>query len=397
MSVQAWLTLASTSYLRNVSYEFFKATHFIAALVFVLFFFLHCDFRLSSWDYFIATGVIYTLCWLHSHMRMFFQYGIKTAAVSKVSNDFVKIAIPMNGGWKAGQHYFIRVFGLGVHGMTTHPFTACSLPGAARSCTNELVFYIRPQGGFTARLARHAQQHPKSSLKVLLDGPYSGIGMRRAAASQNTVAIAGGSGAGWLLPLIEAFLRQDEHQAAVSATDQHRDGDEDVNRKAAMRVILATRDSLTRNWFEQAVMELVANKLSGCRCDELSVDIYYTGEEEHNDAIGGPSKLEEKSQVSNESVGSGTKALSTNVRRSEEAASNTIQTALTPKHVSQRPDLPAIIADAAEYGSGSTSVLVCGPLSMQSDVSNAVARAQIGGMKDGKRDVYLHMEHFSWA
>ncbi|KAI4688756.1 uncharacterized protein J4E84_004686 [Alternaria hordeiaustralica] len=222
--------------------------------------------------------------------------------------------------------------------------------------------------------------------------------MRRVAASQSVVAIAGGSGAGWLLPLIEAFLRQDEHQAAVSATDPHRDGDEDVNRKAAMKVILATRDSLTRNWFEQAVMELIANKLSGCRYDELSVDIYYTGkEEEHNSAIENPSRLEEKSQVSSESVGSGTKALSTDVRRSEEAASDTIQTALTPKHVSQRPDLSAIIADAAEYGTESTSVLVCGPLSMQSDVSNAVARAQIGGMKDGKRDVYLHMEHFSWA
>ncbi|KAI4630630.1 hypothetical protein J4E80_001568 [Alternaria sp. BMP 0032] len=221
--------------------------------------------------------------------------------------------------------------------------------------------------------------------------------MRRVAASQNTVAVAGGSGAGWLLPLIEAFLRQGEHQAAVSATNPHRDGDEDLSRKAAMKVILATRDSLTRNWFEQAVMELVANKLSGRRCDELSVDIYYTGEKDHNSAIGGPSKSEEKSQVSNESVGSGTKALSTDVRRSEEAASNIIQSALTPKYVSQRPDLPAIIADAADYGSESTSVLVCGPLSMQSDVSNAVARAQIGGMKDGKRDVYLHMEHFSWA
>lgn len=30
-------------------YEFFKATHYIAAIVFVVFFFIHCDFRLSSW------------------------------------------------------------------------------------------------------------------------------------------------------------------------------------------------------------------------------------------------------------------------------------------------------------------------------------------------------------
>lgn len=34
---------------RNRYYEFFKATHFIVALLFILFFFFHCDFRLSSW------------------------------------------------------------------------------------------------------------------------------------------------------------------------------------------------------------------------------------------------------------------------------------------------------------------------------------------------------------
>lgn len=46
---QAWLTFASIGPLRTLCYEFFKITHFVAALVFVVFFFLHCDFRLSSW------------------------------------------------------------------------------------------------------------------------------------------------------------------------------------------------------------------------------------------------------------------------------------------------------------------------------------------------------------
>lgn len=34
---------------RNAYYEFFKATHYIVALLFVLLFFFHCNFRLSSW------------------------------------------------------------------------------------------------------------------------------------------------------------------------------------------------------------------------------------------------------------------------------------------------------------------------------------------------------------
>lgn len=34
---------------RNAYYEFFKATHFAVAIIFLFFFFIHCDFRLSSW------------------------------------------------------------------------------------------------------------------------------------------------------------------------------------------------------------------------------------------------------------------------------------------------------------------------------------------------------------
>ena len=75
------MTFASFSPLRNLCYEFFKASHFLAALIFVVFFFLHCDFRLSSWDYFIATGVIFSLTFLHSQLRIYFQHGLKKANI----------------------------------------------------------------------------------------------------------------------------------------------------------------------------------------------------------------------------------------------------------------------------------------------------------------------------
>ncbi len=35
--------------LRNLGYEFFKAAHFFAAMVFILIFFWHCDGTLTSW------------------------------------------------------------------------------------------------------------------------------------------------------------------------------------------------------------------------------------------------------------------------------------------------------------------------------------------------------------
>lgn len=33
---------------RNKCYEFFKLTHWLAALVFMVFLFIHCDFTLTS-------------------------------------------------------------------------------------------------------------------------------------------------------------------------------------------------------------------------------------------------------------------------------------------------------------------------------------------------------------
>ena len=85
------------------------------------------------------------------------------------------------------------------------------------------------------------------------------------------MAIARGSGASLILPLIEAFLRQDEHQSTTRATN----GGVEVDRRANMRVILATRD-----WFEQAITELLSDKLNGYRSDQLSVEIHYTGNDE---------------------------------------------------------------------------------------------------------------------
>lgn len=64
---QAWLTFASFSWFRwvlfcrrsiperltfphrNRGYEFFKAMHFASAVIFVLIFFWHCDYTLTSW------------------------------------------------------------------------------------------------------------------------------------------------------------------------------------------------------------------------------------------------------------------------------------------------------------------------------------------------------------
>ncbi|KAF2166913.1 hypothetical protein M409DRAFT_54681 [Zasmidium cellare ATCC 36951] len=393
---QAWLTFASFSPLRNWCYEWFKFSHFVAALVFVVFFFLHCDFRLSSWDYFIATGVIYTLSWLHSFIRVFFQHGIgKAATIHLMSNGFIRVSVPTQSTWRAGQHFFVRFMGLGIHAWTTHPFTACSLPTKAHfyeAKESELIFYIRPQGGFTARLAKYAEKHPGCTMRVLLDGPYGGIDMPKLESPEKMLVLAGGSGAGWCLPLIESFLRRKDCAECC-------DVGKDCN-TPSMRVILATRDLATRNWFEEAVNELVSSSLIGKCPPGLVVEVHYTGGEDNANAPKATGqflqKLDdpEKAPDADVAITAHNGPESSSDSDTDEKDEQRGRFALSLRDFPSRPYLPDVIRQECADQDKPMGVFVCGPLSMQHDVANAVAKEQI---RDMKRDLYLHMEHFSWA
>lgn len=135
---------------RNRYYEFFKATHFLAAMIFVVFFFIHCDFRLTSWDYFIATAVLYTLAWGYGQCRTYMEHGLyRKAQLFLVSDQSLKIEIETDAEWTPGQHVFLRFLTLGVHALTAHPFTICSIPRHGKG-HNRMVFYIEPRGGFSS-------------------------------------------------------------------------------------------------------------------------------------------------------------------------------------------------------------------------------------------------------
>ncbi|TKA65859.1 hypothetical protein B0A55_07949 [Friedmanniomyces simplex] len=124
---QAWLTFASISPLRAISYEWFKFSHFVAALVFMVFLFFHCGYTLSAWDYFIVTGVFFALSWLHRQLRIYFEHGVNSrATVSLAANGFVCVRVPTKAVWHVGQHFFVRFMTLGIHAASIHPFSGIS-------------------------------------------------------------------------------------------------------------------------------------------------------------------------------------------------------------------------------------------------------------------------------
>ncbi|KAK5110267.1 hypothetical protein LTR62_006120 [Meristemomyces frigidus] len=380
---QAWLTFASMSPLRNMSYEWFKFSHFVAALVFAVFLFIHCAYTLTSWDYFIVTGLFFALSWLHRQTRVWAEHGVHRARLSMATDGFIRVKIPTKAVWHIGQHFFVRFMSTGVHALTIHPFTACSLPSQGGQ-ESELILYIRPREGLTSRLAKQAVSYPERAVRVLLDGPYGGIDMHDLQQCGRQLIIAGGSGAGWLLPMISACLRTNDQLSTTKKGVE----------RTSLRVVLATREAATCHWFEETVREILNEHGRDSLPENIDIELYYTG------APSGNSELDasEHGKVSND-----LEKVPGRKQELPKSGSDSISQRSSDSRISHqrgRPNLPALML---EENSGMNAqdaqlgVFVCGTLSMQSDVSTAVAAAQVSAMQGSKRSIHLHMEHFSWA
>ncbi|KKP02758.1 hypothetical protein THAR02_05147 [Trichoderma harzianum] len=394
---QAWLTFASHSTIRNLGYEFFKMTHFIAVVLFMVSFFWHCGFRLSSWDYFIATAAVYVPCYVYPWLRTYFEYGVgQNAQLLVEDNGFIRITVPVKFNWKPGQHCFLRFTSFGLlHSLSPHPFTICSLPAAGPNEQSELIFYIRHGTGLTAKLQQHALEKPRNSVPVLVDGPYGGINEQQYYDGGHILVIAGGSGAGWCFPFIEQFVRQrwmsaDEEYGQILSAD----GTKSASKSAgsgplSLRVIMVTRDINSRTWFLRTINERLAKSPVTDSSSHIDVQVYLTGLDSQN-ANPMPVAVEDPASKASE-------ALAYDKIIPEEGH----KPILPEKEFQGRPQLPQIIQEEAirvlESGQ-SLNVYVCGPTTMQNDVRNAAAKENldiITGSKAGQ--VYFHAEHFSWA
>jgi predicted ferric reductase len=193
--------------------------HFICAVLFVVFLFIHCNFRLSSWDYFIATVIVYGISFVARTYKAFIHNGFGFhAELDSLPNNMIKVTIPLPANksrihWKPGQHFFIRFLKGGVHQITNHPFTVASVDTSAypeawallaakdkdkgekaSKQGREITCYIRLKSGTTGRMGRLiASSQTKSGVGVLLDGPYGGM-QGSLKVYDRALLIAGGSG-----------------------------------------------------------------------------------------------------------------------------------------------------------------------------------------------------------
>lgn len=294
-----------------------------------------------------------------------------------------------------GQHCFLRFGRFGLRVLSSHPFTICSLPAQSPEDPSKITFYLRHRGGFTHRLYKYAKGRPGVTLPVLVDGPYGGIDIQKFLQSDRSVLVAGGSGAGWALPLIELFARKHVSDAElggiVDGMDEKPAQDTAVaTGLKSLRVILATRDTATRVWFRKTVDELLRQYPSMHDSPDFDLEVYLTGEaEQQKDS---PQVLKDLEQVAaSEAEASSSSDDEGNLKHQQEVAGDEAR---------GRPNVPSIVREEVAKAAAvekSLGFYVCGPDTMQNDARNAAARANLGVMKQGTGGVYLHLEHFSWA
>jgi hypothetical protein len=267
-----------------------------------------------------------------------------------------------------------------------------------------MAFYVKPKSGFTARLARMASSGSSNPIPVLLDGPYGGPPTSSLMGYEQVLLIAGGSGAGFLLPLVEDLIRCTCHI------------EDSIRMK--VQLVLAVRKAEEAGWFSAAVGEMLHGDV--CFCN-IHISVYITGDATMSFPIKGEENIDtksslprdEKTDASNPAVKTvrdpkeksgvfddktNSAALSAQQDKnhshgttSEEA--NETSRIITSYSYSGRPNLPNII-NTSVASHNSLGIVACGPSSMLYDVRNSVASAQFG--KGKGKDVYLHTESFSW-
>ncbi len=286
--------------------------------------------------------------------------------------------------------YFCAFSSPRFHALTSHPFTICSLPSLEG--TSEAVLYIRPQSGLAAKLYRHAAKHPGMSIPVFLHGPYGGIEPGKLLGSDRVLVVAGGSGAGWMLPLIEFFARNATRLREVEVAEQNTS----VQRHASLHAVLATREPSTFSWFQGAVNQTLAKypQLGVSRLIDVEVHI----------TAGIKDNLQKKSQAHAGKISiidKDPESKTSHLRRTEsDIDDNERGQSISCKEFSGRPNLPALIRKESALTTNSQKTLgifACGPCSMQQDLRVAAASENVGILRNSGTSVYLHLEHFSWA
>jgi ferric-chelate reductase len=225
-----------------------------------------------------------------------------------------------------------------------------------------MVFFVRPHRGFTGRLKKLVETR-YGTMAMSIDGSYGNSDTAsKLASSDKAILIAGGSGTGYLLPLLQSILQDPKSNAEVHIT-------------------IAVRNSSSTHWIVDELGRVLESNSPMNR--KVQIDIHIT-----NDSCS-PHVVETPSDEDSEK---------TALRNSGPVVSGHKSIAII--RGKGRPDLKELVRRNTMDAQNGTSVAItsCGPASMGLDVRNACAEAQrrIIQRKGGAGEVWLHCEAFGW-
>ncbi|KAM7211479.1 Ferric reductase like transmembrane component domain containing protein [Rhypophila decipiens] len=216
--------------IRNITgYEFFRKVHYVLAMVYI-------GAAIGHWEAlqcFLVPGLVLWACdRLARLVRMgMLHYGhvgpedgrgkwqFKAAqAESKIwtdskHGDVVRLDFGhRQAPWKIGQHFFLCFSDSTI--WQSHPFTPLSVPEADGKGEVRHSYIFRAKGGETRKVAGLLKQQldqgkeGKTTLSVIMQGPYGeSIVGRVSAGDTNILAVAGGTGITYVLPVLLSAAR----------------------------------------------------------------------------------------------------------------------------------------------------------------------------------------------
>lgn len=348
------LVLSSKTAIRWFGYEFFKITHWILAVLYIAACWGHWD---RLWCWVVASLALMVIdqvlrgmrtCYIHFGGSKGKGLGFRCAhATVKVLGKGDDIVVRLDFDydhrepWKPGQHFCLCFPSLST--WQSHPFTPSSTP-ELKSGVQHHTYLIRVRQGQTSQLVT------ESTIPVILTGPYGNEHPKYE--TRNVLAVAGGTGVSFTLPIALAGLKQ----------------------------LMIPRAAVDFVWIVRRAedLEWLATELSELRellktCPSLRVSIFVTRETNGN-------AMSKTAHSSDDEKGASVLTSSKASSSSQSSNENDLTSATDRFNITylgdHHPAMSEIVGDfmdRAEALGGNIEIVASGPEAMGSDLRSAVA------------------------
>ncbi|KAM0610100.1 hypothetical protein ACHAP1_001967 [Verticillium nonalfalfae] len=373
--------------IRLTGFEFFRKTHYVLAMVYIGTCWGHWEF-LGDWMlcglllwFFDRLARLVRMTLLH-HQYVGGDWGFHPAQARLTlfpdadHGDVARLDFTFNQSpWHVGQHFYLCFPDSSV--WQSHPFTPLSLPVLGKEGLVKHSYVFRAKGGETKKIAelaarrlaemRNAGSSPLPTTPVILQGPYGEHSTRGIDGGVNVLAIAGGTGITYVLPVIlETLQSQVDSASASDRTDR------------AIQLVWMVRHRDDARWIE-AELELI--KASAGK-HNIQVTIFVTREQEESG--------KDNNTSANEKLSSDQKARQVTDSSSSSSLPDTNGIALkdivtyrntadSNDSVRRHPDVGTVVQDfVGETVQGPTVVFASGPGAMISELRKSVASLNSG-------------------